>query len=82
LEGRGWSKDEIFTFAKDTIAASAQVDRDTGMLTAHLYYESACELLRNNHPVQPFSQTTAKLASCLHLADDRAGLQCASRLIQ
>jgi hypothetical protein len=82
LEDRGWSREEIFEFAKDVLAASNQVDKITGILTADLYFESACELLRKDQPVQPYSLVTAKLAACLHLGDRKEGLQCASRLIR
>jgi hypothetical protein len=82
LEDRGWSREEIFVFAKDMLAASSQVDKVTGILTADLYFESACELLRKDQSVKPYSMVTGKLASCLHLGDRREGLQCASKLIR
>ncbi len=82
LEERHWTKEEIFAFAKEILAASKQVDKVTGILTAHLYFESACELLRKGQSVQPFSLVTAKLTSCLHRDDPREGLQCASLVIR
>ncbi len=82
LQSRGWTKEELFVFAKDMMSASSQLDKVDGILTANLYFESACELLRKNQTVQPYSAVTTKLTSCLHRRDRREGLQCASGLIK
>jgi hypothetical protein len=82
LEARHWTRDEIFAFAKELLAATKQVGKVTGIFTAHLYFESACDLLRKGQSVQPFSLVTAKLTSCLHRDEPSEGLQCASRVIR
>jgi len=82
LQARGWSKEEIFSFAKELVAATSKVDKVTAILTADLYFETACDLLRKDQGVQPYSLVSTKLTSCLHRADRREGLQCASGVIR
>ncbi len=82
LEARGWSREEIFSFAKELLAATSMVDKVTAILTADLYFETACNLLRKDQGVQPYSVVAAKLTSCLHRADRREGIQCASGVIR
>jgi hypothetical protein len=78
---RGWTRNEIAALAKEIIAADYP-DKITEILAADLYFETACNLLQNGHPVPRFSTVTAKMISCLHQHKRKQGLQCAARAMQ